>query len=131
VPSRETFGSVCQRVCEQEGWELLPSGVRVSLPDGRYQLVGLEFFEEERQELVRLYTTIGDSRGLSPLQLETALRLNFSLARGGFALHDDELVMVDQLLLHDAGPEEIRTTIAYLAETADRYEKSMFGTDEH
>ena len=131
MTDRDAFGSQCRRVCEQEGWELLPNGVRVSTPEGRHQLVGLEFFQVDREELVRFFTTIGDARVLTPVQLETALRLNASLAHGAFALHGDELVMVDQLPLHAADADEIRATIAYLAATADRYEQTLFGVDEH
>jgi hypothetical protein len=56
MSTRESFGQACQRVSEEQGWEVLPSGVRVDLPGGRRQVVSLEFFEFESQELVRLYT---------------------------------------------------------------------------
>lgn len=131
MPTREVFGRLCRRVCEQQAWRLLPSGVQVSLPDGRTQLVGLEFFENGRDELVRLYTTIGSAEALSPQRLALALRINADLAHGALAIKDDELVMVDTLLLKDANAPEIEASISFLAATADYYERTIYGTDAH
>jgi hypothetical protein len=41
------------------------------------------------------------------------------------------LVMVDTLILSDADPAEIEATVGYLAETADYYERTMFGPDAY
>jgi hypothetical protein len=46
-------------------------------------------------------------------------------------VRDGELIMATTLLLKDADAPEIEASIAYLAETADYYEKTLFGTDEH
>jgi hypothetical protein len=131
VSTREAFGHVCARVCREEGWELVPDGIRVSWANGRHQLVGLEFFEFRDQELVRLHTTIGRVGSLGPERLVAALRVNAGLAHGALAVMVDELVMTDTLMLRDADADEIRACVAYLAQTADSYEKSLFGTDEH
>ena len=131
MSTRETFGRICKRVCQEQGWELLPSGVKVSWGDGRHQLVALEFFEAEEEELVRLSTVIGKAQRMDPARLSSALRINYNLAHGALALKDDELVMADTLLLSDAGPAEIEASISYLAATADYYERTIFGTDEH
>jgi hypothetical protein len=60
-----------------------------------------------------------------------ALRINARLAHGALAVRDDALVMIDTLMLEDADAAEIEASIGYLAETADYYEKVLFGTDEY
>jgi len=129
--TKEAFSSVCRRVCEEQGWELLPSGVNVEWPDGRHQVVALEVFHHEQEELVRLFTTIGATGNLTPVRLTIALRINAELAHGAFAVKDDNLVMVDTLMLDDADAGEIEASIRYLAETADYYEKAIFKIDEN
>ena len=131
MATQEMFGQICRRVCEQQGWELLPSGVHVKFRDGRHQVVSLEFFESEREELVRLYTMIGEIDGMDVRRLVAALRINARLAHGALAVRDDALVMIDTLMLEDADAAEIEASIGYLAETADYYEKVLFGTDEY
>lgn len=131
MATQQQFGELCRKVCAEQGWELLPSGVVVNWPDGRHQLVSLEFFEFRQEELVRLYSIIGSSRGLSAERLATALRVNATLAHGAIAVRDDDLIVVETLMLRDADPGEIEASIAYLAETADFYERMIFATDEH
>ena len=131
LATRDAFGQICQRVCEQQGWDLLPSGVRVPCESGRYQLVSLEYFEFEKQELVRLHTTIGQTRALGEERMVLALQINARLAHGALALRDGELVMIDTLMLKDADPAEVEASLSYLALTADYYEKMLFGTDDH
>jgi len=131
MSSRESFGQVCERVSERQGWEVLPSGVRVDLPGGRRQVISLEFFEFESQELVRLYTVIGPADELPTERLALALQINARLAHGALAVRDGELIMATTVLLEDADAREIEASIAYLAETADYYEKTLFGTDRH
>jgi hypothetical protein len=131
VSTQEAFGRICRRVCEAQGWELWPSGVRIALPAGRHQLVSIEFLEHEREELVRLVTTIGDAKRLDAVRLVAALELNAALPHGALAIRDGELVMVDTLMLRDAGPAEIEAALAYLATTADRWERALYGKDEH
>ncbi len=131
MPSSETFGGLCRRVCEEQGWELLPSGVRIPTEADRHQLVSLEFADQDGEEFVRLWTIIGDAARLDAARLEAALRLNMSLPHGALALHGGQLVMVETLPLHDAGAEEIRAALEYLASQADHYEKTMYGTDQY
>ena len=131
MSTRESFGQACERVSERQGWEVLPSGVRVELPGGRRQTVSLEFFEFESQELVRLHTVIGPADALPTERLALALQINARLAHGALAVRDGELIMANTLLLKDADAPEIEASIAYLAETADYYEKTLFGTDQH
>jgi len=131
VEGRESFGQVCERVCESQGWDLVPAGVRVQLPGGRRQVVSMEFFDFESQELVRFYTLIGAAERMSSERLALALQINARLAHGALAVRDGELIMTDTHLLKDADSAEIEASIGYLAETADYYEKMLFGTDAH
>lgn len=128
---RGSFGQLCEQVCESQGWELVPEGVRVQLPGGRRQVVSMEFFDFESQELVRFFTLIGESEQLSSERLALALQINARLAHGALAVRDGEFIMTDTHLLKDADSAEIEASIGYLAETADYYEKMLFGTDEH
>ena len=84
--------------------------------------IGREFFNS---------LTIGDVEGMSAIRLTIALRTNAELAHGCLAIHDDHLVMTDTLMLRDTGLEVIEASIGYLAETADHYERSIFGTDQY
>lgn len=125
------FSEICRRVCDEQGWELKPSGVHVPLAHGRHQVVSVEIFQHEREERIRLLTTIGGARGLTPARLTIALRINFELAHGAFAVKDDNLILIDTLMLARVEPEELELAIRYLAETADYYEKAIFDTDEN
>jgi hypothetical protein len=125
------FSNICRRVCAQEGWKLLTSGVEVRFEDGRHQLVELEYMQNGADEMVRLYTTIGAVASLTPVRLTIALRINAELAHGAFAVKDDDLVMVDTLMIHTASDEHVTASIRFLAETADYYEKAIFETDEN
>jgi hypothetical protein len=131
MSEQEAFGRMCQRVCEEQGWKLLPSGVEVPCEGTRRQLVSLEFFEHEDEELVRLYTVIGSVEQINSMRLGMALRLNFGLPHGALAVRGEELVMVDTLMLEDADSAEVEAAISYMARTADYYERTIYGTDEH
>ena len=50
----ESFARLSERVCREQGWELLPGGVRVKLPKGRSQLVDMERYELGGRERLRL-----------------------------------------------------------------------------
>lgn len=129
--SHDSFPEICRSVCEARGWDLNPTGVDVPLEGGRHQVVSLEVFDHEEQELVRLSSIIGESSKLTPVRLTIALRINAELAHGAFAVKDDQLVMVETLLLTDADPSEVEASIRYLAQTADYYERVIFETDDH
>ncbi len=131
MAQRETFARICERVCEEQGWTLLPTGVEVHHADGRHQIVSLEHFEDGDDAMVRLSTTIGTTRALSTERLALALQVNARLVHGALAVRDGELIMTQTLMLHDADPGEVRASVGYLAETADYYEKIFFGTDEN
>jgi hypothetical protein len=131
VATKEAFARICERVCRDQGWNLLPTGVQIFGADGRQQVVSLEFFEFDGSDLVRLYSTIGSTSSLAPERLALALQANARLVHGALAVRDADLIITATLLLADADPGEISATLRYLAATADYYEKIFFGTDEH
>jgi hypothetical protein len=125
------FPDLIRRVCHEQGWNLLPSGVEVRFEDGRHQLVELEFVQHDDGDVVRLFTTIGLVSSLTPVRLTIALRINAELALGAFAVKDEHLVMVDTLLLPSADEAQVTASVRFLAETADYYEKAIFETDDY
>ena len=131
MAGHEHFAQILERVCRDRDWDLLPTGVHVSLPNNRHQLIEIEFFQFKREELVRLFSTIGEVDGMNAVRLTVALRINAELAHGCLAVHEDHLVMTDTLMLRDADSAEIEASIGYLAETADYYEKTIFETDRY
>ena len=126
----ESFDRVVDAVCKERGWSRDKQRIEVPLEGGRHQDVMLENFEFEDEALVRVYTWIGPTEDIEPLRLNTALRLNFGLPHGSLALKNDRLAMVDTLLVEDPDPAEIEASIGYLAETADHFERTIFGGDE-
>ena len=131
MANQEHFAQILERVCRDRGWEVLPTGVQVSWPNDRRQLIELEFFQFEDEELVRLFTTIGESEGMTAVRLTIALRVNSELAHGCLAVKNEHLIMTDTLMLRDSDYDEIEASINYLAETADHYEKTIYETDQY
>ncbi|MFQ5417666.1 MAG: hypothetical protein ACE5FL_11525 [Myxococcota bacterium] len=129
--SDQAFADLCRSVCHDNGWELLPSGVRVAWEDGRHQLVELEAIEHQGESLIRLFTTIGSVENLTPVRLTIALRINALLAHGAFAVKDDHLIMVETFLIDGVDEGQVAASIQFLAETADFYENAIFETDRH
>ena len=131
MPNREDFIRSCEQVCEDEEWTLEPGRIEIDFESGRHQSVSFEFFEFEGQALVRLHSRIGSTKHIDPVRLTSALSLNFRLPHGALAVHKDELVIVDTMMVSEADPAEIAAAFGYLAETADHYERTMFGPDIH
>jgi hypothetical protein len=131
MASRESFADTLRSVCRDCLWELLPSGVNVTHPDGRHQVIHFELFESGDREVVRLTSIIGDASKMSREQMKQALRVNMSLAHGALALQDDELCMTETLSLEESDAGEIEASVTFIAEMADTYEKILFGTDRH
>ncbi len=131
MATKDHFAQILTRVCAEHGWEFTPAGVRVRFASGRQQMVEIGFFAFQKEELVRLHTTIGRIEELDPVRLIVALRINAELAHGALAVMDEDLVMTDTLMLDDAGFAEIEASIRFLAETADDYEQTLFGTDQY
>jgi hypothetical protein len=131
MSSRDAFGHTLESVCQRNGWGHASDLVEVKFETGRHQKVQLAFFEFEGREFVRFFTTIGSATRIDPMRLNQGLRVSFGLPHGALALHRDDLVMVDTLLLDHADEEEVESVLRYLAETADHLESTMFGGDEH
>ena len=131
MTSEQRFRELCRDLCDHHGWELRPNGVHVPLPGGRGQVVSLDLFQFEERDMVRLTTVIGSASAANTVRLNIAMRLNAELAHGAFAVREDDLIMTDTLLLADVDPDELEGALRYLAETADRHEEQIFGTDQH
>ena len=124
------FAESCRQACEQQGWELLPTGVLVRCGEDRRQLVAIEFFEFDQEELVRISSVMGEVASLRRDQLAIALSSNMHLAHGAMAIQGDSLCLVDTLP-SDASAEEVAACIDYLARSADEYERLVYGADVH
>lgn len=131
MASADSFAHICEQVCEERGWELLPSGVNVSLPGDRHQVVSIELFEHGGEPMVRFLTTIGSAHGLARARAVQALQLNTSLPFGALGIRDDLLCMTHCLILADVDAREFEATLEFLADTADSYEKILFDADEY
>jgi hypothetical protein len=131
MSAREAFEGLCKSVCEERDWEFDAGRLSVSFASGRHQGITFEHFAFEGQELVRLVSVIGSASRIDSHRLTQALRLNYNLPHGALALRGDALVMVDTLNAEASGAEEIAGAIAYLAETGDHFEASIFGPDEN
>jgi hypothetical protein len=63
--------------------------------------------------------------------MEAALAMNFHLQHGALALKERELVMVETVCLGSMDQAQLADLLRYIAETADRYERGIYGTDRH
>ena len=125
----DAFEQVAKRLCQERGWGLGANRFEVPFASGRRQEVHFALFDFEDQRRVRLHSRIGSTRAIAPARLQHGLDLNFGLPWGALAVRDDELVLVETLAVGDDAPEQLGACVAYLAETADRLERTMFGTD--
>ncbi|MCH2170762.1 YbjN domain-containing protein [Myxococcota bacterium] len=128
---RADFETQCERVSRERGWGIEPKGIRIPCEDERSQLVEFAFLEESGRARVRLYSRIGSRSLIDPAVLPTALDLNFKLPHGAFAVNGDQLVLTETLPLDTLQAEDIAAALLYLATTADHYEQTIFGPDEH
>ncbi len=128
--AQSEFEAAVVAVCAEQGWQRDRDAIEVPLAGGRHQRVSVEPFEFEGEELVRIASGIGPTEHIDPLHLNTALRLNYGLPHGALALRENQLVLVDTLLADEPDKEEIEAVVSYLAETADHFERTLFGTDE-
>ena len=131
MTSQEHFGQMCRRVCAENDWELLPSGVRLKLAGGRSQLVSLEVFQSRENEMVRVESAIGPAETLGSEGMVDALRANADLSHGALAIRGEDLVLTDTFVIADADAGELEAAIRYLARTADFYEHTLFHKDEY
>ena len=129
-PMTKDFLAVLDRVCSEHGWTRDRYTLEVPVESGGRQTVLLDAFDFEDEELVRVASPIGPMELTDPLHMNTALRLNYGLPHGSLAMSEDRLVLVDTLLADEPDAEEIEAVIEYLAETAEYFERSIFGGDE-
>ena len=128
--AQSEFEAAVVAVCAEQGWQRDGDEIDVPLDGGRHQRVLIEPFEFEGEQLIRVASGIGPSEHIEPLHLNTALRLNYGLPHGALALREDRLMLIDTMLADDPDPEEIEAVVSFLAETADHFERTLFGTDE-
>jgi hypothetical protein len=126
------FGEVFDGICGKNGWPVRGSEATLSLTGGRSQKVLWTQFRHEGKDMARLHSTIGAAGTDAPVRLESAaLRLNFNLPHGAIAIHEGNLVLCETFLVADADPGEVESSVRFIAEMADRYEKQIFGTDRN
>lgn len=128
---REAFEAVTTAVCERRSWKWDGQQIEVHLDGGRRQAVHLDYFSHQGHELVRLHSLIGPTKRIKPERLVHALEMNFSMPHGSMAVKDGMLVLVQTLMLAEADDDEVDQSVTFLAETADHYERSMFGPDAY
>ena len=126
----EIFKTIAE-VCMRNDWEYDATSITLALGGGRKQVVNFEGMVYEGREVTRIYTRVGALANLSETQLSAILGLNFSMAFGALAAYRDDLVMVYTLLLREGSHDQLATSIRFLAETSDRYEGQIYGTDQY
>jgi hypothetical protein len=126
-----TIPPVLAEVCALHGWRWVGQEIDIPLEGGRAQRVKVERFSNEHEALVRITTVVGDAGLLSESRLRSALAVNSGLAHGALAIRHQLLVLTDTFLASDATHDHVESALRFLASTADRYEKVLFGTDRH
>lgn len=121
--------------CQADGWSIHPGNketrVVVPLGEDRHQEILVVEEEEGGESVVRFYTIIGPIQDLTGNRPLAALRLNYGLLSCSFAAHMENLILIRTQVASYLDPKETRATIRLLAETGDRYEKHLYGTDVH
>ncbi|MCS7470185.1 protein kinase [Stieleria sp. ICT_E10.1] len=106
--------------------------VRVTLPDGRNQIVSVELDEdaETHEEIVRVFSICGPA---SASYYERALHLNAAMSHGAIGIESvsgiPHFVMVNSYPRATCDAHEIRTSIAEVAKYADHVEDLLTGED--
>ena len=118
-------------VCMRQDWQQEGPDITVTFGDGRKQLVHSELYVFEGEEMIRLYSRVGPLNKLSETQLSALLGRNFSLAFGALASFGEDLVMTETLMMRASAHDQVAYAVRFLAETADGYEKQIYGTDQH
>ena len=123
------MANVFKAICDKNGWELRGEEAVLSLPGGRQQSVFMETSHEDGEDILRIYSVIGDAGLLDENRMRSALGLNYRLRHGALAIRDQQMVLTDTFLTREADHDEVRLSIEYLAKTADQHEKHIYGTD--
>ena len=124
------------KVCAERGWTLGANAITVQLPSGRHQVVQFEEYESSGEQLMRLYSILGEASAFDERQLRAALRLNWTLPFGAIGLgaigdEPEQLLLCETGIIDHINHRRLGLAIQAIAATADRYEDTVFGTDEH
>lgn len=106
--------------------------VEARLPNNRAQTIYLRpLISKDEKPLLRIYTCCGHP---TPEALEWTLRSNARLTRCAFAIEEDEdgtfLILVHNLFLDCATPEEAKSIVKQIAFYGDWLEHKLTGQDE-
>jgi hypothetical protein len=123
--------AIFQKVCEKNGWSQNEAQLELDVDGDRKQKVIFEPFVHGKVQMGRVYSVVGDANILSETQLRSALGINNGLAHGALAIRSGDLVVADTFLMSDADEGEVEASILFVAKTADRYEKVLFGGDKN
>ena len=126
-----TMPDVFKTVCDKNSWTLEAARADIPIAGGRRQGVVVELFDHEKEKMARIYSNVGPAGDLSETRLRAALGINYRLPHGALAIREDHLVMSDTFLIREADADEVEHSMRSLAETADKYERLIYGTDQH
>ena len=122
---------IFKKVCEMKKWALQGDTIEILLDGDRMQKITIVPFKHNGVAMARAFSKIGSAEDLPEMRLKSALSLNFNMPHGALALNEGMLVLTDTFLLRDADEGEVAASLRYLAETADRYEKEIYGQDRN
>jgi len=108
-----------------EEWE-----IEISLEEERKQIIKAYMFQEMDQDMLRIYSNVGEKKKFTDNQLISTLELNISLLYGAFALFAGDLVLTTTIPA-DAPREKAAAIIHYVARMADSYERMNIGLDKN
>jgi len=126
------MANVFTLVCEQNAWDCEEHQAVIPVADGRTQTVFQDVIDDhDGEQLMRLYTIIGDASIMDEIRLRAALGINNRLRHGALAIMDNQLVLTDTFLLGHTDKTELEESILYIARKADDFERFIFQTDTH
>jgi hypothetical protein len=108
-----------------EEWE-----IEIPLAEERKQIIKAYMFQEMEQDILRIYSIVGERKKFTDNQLISTLELNISLLYGAFALFAGNLVLTTTIPA-DAPREKAAAIIHYVARMADSYELMNIGLDKN
>ena len=118
-------------VCLRNDWQCDGHQAIVPIANQRHQTLTFELFLFDGQDMLRIFTAMGPVASLSAVQLNGVLGLNASLAFGALAIRGNDLVMTDTYLLQGDCHAQLAHSMRFIAETADRYEREIYRTDQY
>ena len=133
---RYTLAEMAQACAKPDRRTVRPDGdgyiVEARLPKNRAQTIYMRpLVSKDEKPLLRIYTCCGHP---TPESLEWVLRSNARLTRCAFAIEEDEdgifLILVHNLFLDSATPEEAKSVVKQIAFYGDWLEHKLTGQDE-